>query len=498
MRTYRSVLVVLALVVIGVLGGCGNGTSEPTVESIAVDPPTASIFVGEEQTFEATALYSDGHEELLTTGATWSSSDEAVATIDAATGVAAGVAEGTATITVTFEGASGTAQLGVGVPVVTEVLVTPGSASVVVGSTAPFTARAVYSDGRRETVTTTATWSSSDEAVATIGADGVATAVGAGSTAITATFGGITSDGSTLTVTDTTGITVDPTTGLVTTEAGDTDTFTVVLNGRPTADVTIALASSDEGEGTVSPAALTFTTDNWNAPQTVTVTGVDDDLADGDQEYTIETAAAVSDDDAYDGVDAADVEVSNTDDETPGVTVTPTTGLETTEAGGTATFTVVLNTQPTADVTIGLTSGDETEGTVSPTSLVFTDANWDAPQTVTVTGVDDDLVDGDQPYGVETAAAVSDDDGYEGIDPGDVELTNIDDDSPGVTVTPTTGLTTTEAGGTATFTVVLNAQPTADVTIGLSSSDPGEGTVSPASLTFTSENWAAPQTVTVT
>jgi len=56
---------------------------------------------------------------------------------------------------------------------------------------------------------------------------------------------------------------------------------------------------------------------------------------------------------------------------TPGITVTPTSGLETTESGGTDTFTVVLNTQPTDDVTIGLSSNDLTEGTVSPASLTF-------------------------------------------------------------------------------------------------------------------------------
>ena len=75
--------------------------------------------------------------------------------------------------------------------------------------------------------------------------------------------------------------------------------------------------------------------------------------------------------------------------------MTPTSGLTTTEAGGTATFTVVLTAQPTADVTIGLSSSDTTEGTVSPASLTFTGANWNTPQTVTVTGVDDLLADGD-------------------------------------------------------------------------------------------------------
>ena len=99
--------------------------------------------------------------------------------------------------------------------------------------------------------------------------------------------------------------------------------------------------------------------------QTVTVTGVDDAVVDGPQAYTIVTAAAVSTDPNYSGANAADVAVSNTDNDSAGITVTPTAGLMTTEAGGTATFTVVLNTQPTADVTIALSSSDTTEGTVA-------------------------------------------------------------------------------------------------------------------------------------
>ena len=56
----------------------------------------------------------------------------------------------------------------------------------------------------------------------------------------------------------------------------------------------------------------------------------------------------------------------------------PVSGLVTTEGGGTASFTVVLNTQPTASVAIGLSSSDTTEGTVSPTTLTFTTANWNS------------------------------------------------------------------------------------------------------------------------
>src|SRR5437667_2251948 len=78
----------------------------------------------------------------------------------------------------------------------------------------------------------------------------------------------------------------------------------------------------------------------------------------------------------------------------PGISVNPTSGLTTTEAGGTATFTVVLDSAPSANVTIGLSSNDLTEGTVSPASLIFTPANWSTAQTVTVTGVNAFVVDG--------------------------------------------------------------------------------------------------------
>src|SRR5262249_31338151 len=141
--------------------------------------------------------------------------------------------------------------------------------------------------------------------------------------------------------------------------------------------------------GTVSAASLTFTAANWNVAQTVTVTGVDDKVQDGAVAYAVVLGAAASADAVYNGMDAADVSASNADNDVAGITVTPTSGLATTEAGGTASFSVALNSQPTADVTIPIASSNAAEGTVSAASLTFTAANWNAAQTVTVTGVDD-------------------------------------------------------------------------------------------------------------
>jgi hypothetical protein len=296
---------------------------------------------------------------------------------------------------------------------------------------------------------------------------------------------------------DSAGVVVSPTSGLVTTEAGGTATFRVVLQSQPLADVVIPVASNDAGEGTAAPAQLTFTSANWNAPQTITVTGHDDAIADGDQVYRVVLSAVASGDGAYNGIDPADVTVTNRDNDAAGILVSPTSGLVTTEAGGTAQFAVVLLSQPTANVTVPIASNDTSEGRIAQTALTFTPANWNAPQTVTVTGHDDSLADGDQPYKVITAPATSSDTGYSGIDAADVALTNLDNDSAGILVSPTSGLVTTEAGGTDQLSVVLLSQPTQNVTIPVSSSDPGEGTVSTALLTFTPVNWNAPQPVTV-
>jgi hypothetical protein len=105
----------------------------------------------------------------------------------------------------------------------------------------------------------------------------------------------------------------------------------------------------------------------------------------------------------------------------------PTNGLTTSEAGASATFTVVLTAQPIADVTVTLASSDVSEGTVSPTPMIFTSADWSTPQIATVTGVDDTAEDGNVAYTIVTTVS-SDDPNYNGIAVADVSVTNIDDD----------------------------------------------------------------------
>ncbi|MCF6324839.1 MAG: FG-GAP-like repeat-containing protein [Gammaproteobacteria bacterium] len=228
-------------------------------------------------------------------------------------------------------------------------------------------------------------------------------------------------------------ITIDPpqsyTNFHLTSEDGITRTssFSLVLDRLPGADVTINISSNNPAEGVVLPATLTFTVADWNVPQVVNITGVDDMLADGTVPYTLSFAVNSSDAD-YNGLIVDEVTARNEDDDVVAIIVDPTMELVTTEDLGTAAFTVVLDAQPTANVTIDLTSTNLLEGTIFPASVTFDTVNFRDPQGVTITGVDDAILDGNIAYTIITAPAVSSDPSYNNFNPADVEVTNHDND----------------------------------------------------------------------
>ena len=283
----------------------------------------------------------------------------------------------------------------------------------------------------------------------------------------------------------------------LTTEAGGSATVQVRLTSMPLSKVTVIPSSSDNDEGQVSPDTLSFTNKNWNTYQTLTITGVDDNVTDGTQSYQIDFQIS-TEDTKYSALSLSSLRVSNKDDEVAGVEVGTISG-NTTESGGTSTFTVKLNSQPEADVTISVSSSNTDEGTVNPSSLGFSSSNWNTSQTVTVTGVDDSsdpVVDGNTSYKINLGNTVSSSTHYNDLKSGTFELSNTDSESPGVTLS-SSSLTTSENGTNATFTVKLDQKTTSDVTINLQSDDPGEGTPSPSALTFTTSNYSSAQTITI-
>ena len=120
--------------------------------------------------------------------------------------------------------------------------------------------------------------------------------------------------------------------------------------------------------------------------------------------------------------------MTTTDDDTAGITVSGGP-LTVTEAGSSATFTIVLTSQPTGDVTVPLAASNPAEASVSPASLTFTATTWNVAQTVTVTGVDDAVDDGDVGSSVTIGPTTSSDANYSGLTPAAVGVTTTDDDA---------------------------------------------------------------------
>ena len=224
------------------------------------------------------------------------------------------------------------------------------------------------------------------------------------------------------------GVIVSPVTDHIINESGapGTTTFSVRLNQQPPPGktITIGVASTDTSEVDISPATLTFTDGNFNIDQTVTITAVNDDVDDDNQTFNIvltdNTLAGLGLDGNF---EIAAVPVTTVDDDVAGITVGPISG-HTTEDGGLATFTVVLTSEPVAEVAISLNSSNILEGIVSPDQLSFDNTDWNLAKTVTVTGVGDDLCDGDQSFVIITAPASSTDLKYAGMDPIDVDVVN--------------------------------------------------------------------------
>ena len=264
---------------------------------------------------------------------------------------------------------------------------------------------------------------------------------------------------------------------------GRSRTYTVQLNTQPSGDVMVAI-SSDNTDVTVNPANLTFGTTTWSAAQTVTVSAAEDYDA-------LQDTATVTHDPSgadYDSVSNADLPITVPENDSLGVTAWPRS--LTVREGSSNTYTVQLNTQPTGDVTVTISS-DNPDVTVSSSILTFTTTDWGRQSVRVTAGRDGDAAD-------DMATLTHDPSGadYDSVSNADLAVTVTDYDIPGVTVTPTS-LTIGE-GGSGTYTVVLDTQPSGDVTVTIvNPTDNTDVTAEPAALTFTTTNWDTAQTVTV-
>lgn len=183
----------------GIIASTSLTVSAATINQIQVTPANPSNAVGTQRQFVATAIFSDNSNQNITSSATWSSSNSAVATISNATGsrgLATANAEGSSTISATFMGVTGGTTMNVTAATVNAVQITPSNTTIANGSSQQYTATAIFSDSSTQDVTDSTNWSSSQTAVASISNlaanRGLASALGLGTTTISGQFLGVT------------------------------------------------------------------------------------------------------------------------------------------------------------------------------------------------------------------------------------------------------------------------------------------------------------------
>lgn len=183
------------------VAGCGGGDQgrDPilgvpaaSLVSVAVTPATPSLAIGANQQFTATAVYSDGSVRDVTRGAAWTSATPAVATVNAASGIAVGVSQGSAAIAAAFEGKAGSTTLTVLPATAVSLALTPASTTSPPGATRQLAAFATYSDGSVRDVSANSAFVSATPAFVSVGNTGLMTYIAPGSSTITATFAGMT------------------------------------------------------------------------------------------------------------------------------------------------------------------------------------------------------------------------------------------------------------------------------------------------------------------
>ena len=260
---------------------------------------------------------------------------------------------------------------------------------------------------------------------------------------------------------------------------GSTASFLVRLRQAPPRDVRVLVyrASGDANISVRWGPVLTFTTSNWSTFQAVTVaSGEDADAIDG---VAVVRLAPV-------GWPTVDITVRDQDNDRRILTDVDAVAVP---EGGTASFGVKLQGQPSAPVTVTVSrlSGDTDLSVSSGTSLTFTPANWATYQRVTLAAADDaDSLDGTAVFRCSAAGWTS----------ADVTASELDDDSLILTDIDTVSV---PEGSTAVFRVKLSRQPGTDVvvTVAWQAGDTDISVSEGGSLTFTAADWDTYQTVTL-
>jgi len=271
-------------------------------------------------------------------------------------------------------------------------------------------------------------------------------------------------------------------TNRITVPEGSSSTFSVRLSAQPTNMVTVvnAFNSGDADLSVSAGAALTFTSNNWNVAQQVTVgAAADDDIVNGQATFTVSSA----------GLTSQTVTAVEVDDDT--VRLVLSTNVVTVPEGASNLFTVRLTAQPTNLVTVTTvhTSGDADLSVGDGATLVFAATNWNIAQTVLLNAaVDADGINDQATFTVSSAGLSN------------LVLTAIEADKDLVQLIVSTNRLLVPEESSSSFTVRLTAEPSSNLTVNITAVTGGDTNLTVtagASLVFTPADWNAAQTVTI-
>lgn len=290
------------------------------------------------------------------------------------------------------------------------------------------------------------------------------------------------------------------TTGLVLEELSGSGKVNFVLGAEPVNPVKINIVSNDTQEVTSWDSQITFSASNWNTPQVVTFTAVDD-FIDRNDSSSITVSIDSTSDSAFKNLASQNISINITNDDSKGITLSKNS-ISVDENAGNGSYTIKLTSQPLWNVVIDVSSSDINEFTLTPTQITFTSLNWNTSQSITITGVDDNIVanhNGIITHSINTWAS---DSSYHWLVNTTLWVILINDEVATMTIGPgsitTSGISLGEASGTWVFNIVLWAAPVGNVFIKLESLHGQEISILPATSTFTQSNWNIPQIATIT
>ena len=178
----------------------------------------------------------------------------------------------------------------------------------------------------------------------------------------------------------------------VTLNEGQSITRTFRLKSQPTSNVTLNIGSNNSSRLSISKSSLTFTASNWNIDQSVTFTSIDNSIADGDVTVSV-TIKSTSSDINYNNLSSG-FAITVKDNDASGIIADTTKA--TINEGQYITRAFKLKSQPKANVVLNISSNDTNSRlSISKSSLVFTESNWNIEQSVVFTAIDNNIKDDD-------------------------------------------------------------------------------------------------------